>query len=214
MTYRVGLSGGIGSGKSTVAALFQELGVQIIDSDAIAHRLTQVRGEAIPLIRGAFGDAYINADGALNRAKMRSLVFSHDDAKVRLEAILHPLILSQMMEEAETAAGVPYVILVIPLLFEFPGFRALVHRTLVVDCPEETQIQRTMARSALSREEVRTIMARQISRADRLKLANDIIQNEDSLEELRPRVLELHHLYLDCSSRMGAFPSGGARQNN
>lgn len=214
MTYRVGLSGGIGSGKSTIAAIFQELGVKVIDSDAIAHHLTQAGGAAIPSIRAAFGDAYIDADGAMDRARMRGLVFSEREARIRLEAILHPLILARMLEASEDPADSPYVLMVVPLLFEAPGFRRIVDRALVVDCDEETQIARTMARSTLSRQAVQAIMAQQMSRAQRLKLADDVIHNAGAMETLRPQVLQLHQFYLDRSSGSPPRPSGGAPQNN
>lgn len=200
MSYRVGLSGGIGSGKSTVAALFAELGVPIIDSDAIAHALTQPGGIAIPLIRKAFGREYVTVEGALDRARMRELVFATPRAKQELEGILHPLILSRMLEAAAAVADAPYQIFVVPLLFESAGFRGLVDRALVVDCPEETQIARAMARSGLSGEAVLAIMAGQLARAERLKRADDVIENDGSLEQLRPKVAALHRFYLDRSS--------------
>lgn len=214
MSYRVGLSGGIGSGKSTVAAMFRELGVKVIDSDAIAHHLTQAGGEAIPLIRNAFGQEYVDAEGAMERARMRGLVFSDGEARRRLESILHPLILARMLEASEDPGDAPYLLFVVPLLFESPGFRKLVNRTLVVDCSEEAQIERTMARSALRRDDVQAIMARQISRAERLRLADDVIQNAGGVDQLRPQVLRLHQMYLDRSSELPPRPSGCAPQNN
>lgn len=214
MSYRVGLSGGIGSGKSTVAAMFQELGVRVIDSDAIAHRLTQPGGDAIPLIREMFGAEFLTAEGAMDRARMRKLAFGDVGAKRKLEAILHPLILSRMLEESEDVTDTPYLLLVVPLLFEAPGFRKLVHRTLVVDCPEQAQIERTMARSGLSREEVLAIMSRQLARPERLRQADDVIRNDEGVEQLRARVRELHRQYLDRSSGMPPRSSGGASQNN
>lgn len=214
MSYRIGLSGGIGSGKSEVAAIFQELGVKVIDSDALAHRLTQAGGEAVPLIRATFGDAYLDAAGAMDRARMRGLVFSDPQARARLEAILHPLILARMLEDAEDPTDAPYVLMVVPLLFESPGFRKIVDRTLVVDCSEETQIARTMARSALSRQAVQAIMAQQMPRTGRLQLADDIIDNAGGMESLRAQVLRLHQLYLDRSSQSPLRPSGGVPQNN
>lgn len=201
MSYRVGLSGGIGSGKSTVAALFAELGVPIIDSDLISHELTRPGGTAIPLIRRAFGTEYVTAEGALDRTRMRERIFAHPQAKRELEAIMHPLILSRMLEAAaEASAGAPYLMLVVPLLFESAGFRGMVDRALVVDCQEEVQIERTVARSGLDREAVRAIMAGQLSRTERLKRADDIIENDGSPEQLRPKVAELHRFYLDRSS--------------
>ncbi len=214
MSYRVGLSGGIGSGKSTVAAMFADLGVKIIDSDAIAQRLTQPNGDAIPLIREAFGAEYVTGEGAMDRARMRKLVFADRAAKLKLEAILHPLILSRMLSDAEAATEAPYLLLVVPLLFESPGFRKLVQRTLVVDCPEEAQIERTMARSGLSREDVGAIMAGQISRSERLSLADDILHNDEDKMALRKKVLELHRRYLAHSSEWTRHSSGRAPQNN
>lgn len=206
MNYRVGLSGGIGSGKSTVAALFHELGIEVIDSDAISHRLTQAGGGAISLIKDEFGEGLLNIEGALDRARMRELVFSDAAAKQRLEAILHPMIRSEMLAQADAARS-RYVLLVVPLLFEAPGYRELVQRALVVDCPEEAQVTRTMQRSGLTEREVRAIMARQIPRAERLKRADDVIRNDGSLEELRAQVTQLHRLYLDRSSETIPRPS-------
>ncbi len=202
MSYRVGLTGGIGSGKSAVAALFREQGIAVIDSDASSHQLTQAGGAAIPEIRAAFGAAYMEAGGALDRAKMRALVFSDPGARKRLEAILHPLIRAEMLAQAEAAAASPYVLLVVPLLFEAPKYRDLVQRTLVVDCAEETQVTRTMQRSALSGAEVRAIMAQQMPRAERLRLADDVIHNDGGMDELRRQVLQLHLAYLSRSSEI------------
>ncbi len=206
MNYRVGLGGGIGSGKSTVAALFHELGVAVIDSDTISHWLTQADGGAIQMIKKEFGDKYIGGDGALDRARMRTLVFSDDTAKQRLEAILHPMIRSEMLAQAATARS-PYVLLVVPLLFEAKNFRELAQRALVVDCPEEVQVARTMQRSGLTESEVRAIMARQIPRSERLKLADDVIHNDGSMEHLRTQVAHLHQLYLGRSSETPPRPS-------
>lgn len=202
MSYRVGLTGGIGSGKSAVAALFQEQGISVIDSDAISRQLTQAGGAAIPEIRAAFGAAYVEAGGALNRAKMRALVFSDPGARKRLEAILHPQIRAEMLAQAEAAAASPYLLLVVPLLFEAPNYRELAQRTLVVDCAEETQVVRTMQRSALSAAEVRAIMAQQMPRAERLRQADDVIHNDGGMDELRRQVLQLHLTYLSRSSEI------------
>lgn len=207
MSYRVGLTGGIGSGKSAVAALFREQGIPVIDSDAISHQITQAGGAAIPGISAAFGPACLNADGALDRARMRELVFSDPAAKRKLEAILHPLIRTLMLEQADAAAGSPYLLLVVPLLFETPNYRELAQRTLVVDCAEQTQVARTMQRSGLSAAEVRAIVAHQIPRAERLRLADDVIHNEGSMDELRGQVLRLHQAYLSRSSETSFHPS-------
>lgn len=202
----VGLTGGIGSGKSTVSELFSELGTTVIDSDAISHRLTQAGGDAVPQIRTAFGAEFLDADGALDRPKMRQRVFSDRAAKLRLEAILHPLIRAHMLEQA-LAAQSSYVMLVVPLLFETPNYRELVQRTLVVDCPETVQVERTVRRSGLSEAEVRAIIAQQMARAERLRLADDIIHNDGSLDELRQQVAMLHETYSRLSSVSPYLPS-------
>ena len=200
MSYRIGLTGGIGSGKSTVAALFKEYGVKVIDSDVISHQLTQTGGAAIPAIRSVFGDACINADGALDRPWMRQLVFSDAATKKQLEGILHPLIRAQMLVQAQAADEEPYLLLVVPLLFEAVDYRSLVQRTLVVDCAPATQIARAMLRSGLGEQEVRAIIAQQITRAERLKRADDIIQNDADMDTLRLQAERLHRRYLSFSA--------------
>ncbi|MBI3901536.1 MAG: dephospho-CoA kinase [Nitrosomonadales bacterium] len=196
MTFRVGLTGGIGCGKSTVAALFAERGVAIVDSDEISHRLTRPGGEAIAAIRAEFGGDYIDAAGALDRARMRQRVFADPVAKKRLESILHPLIRAQTQALSGSAGSAPYVLLVVPLLFETGNYLELVRRTLVVDCAEQTQIARAMTRSKLSEAEVRAIMAQQITRAERLKRADDIIRNDGDMAGLSAQVEEVHQRYL------------------
>lgn len=200
MTIRVGLTGGIGCGKSTVAAMFREFGACVIDSDAISHQLTQPSGAAIEALRAAFGDSYIDASGALDRVRMRHLAFSDTAARQRLEGILHPLIRAQMLEHIRTAGTAPYFLLVVPLLFETPAYHELVQRTLVVDCTEATQIVRTMQRSGMSEQEVRAIIAQQIARTERLRLADDIIGNDAGMDALRPQVARLHLCYLALST--------------
>ena len=200
MTYVIGLTGGIGSGKSTVAGLFEELGVSVIDSDIISHELTQSGGIAIEPIRQAFGDQAIDAHGALNRAHMRKLIFSDVDAKLCLEAILHPLIHVQLSERialnTQAERALPYLLVVVPLLFEIPGFLDLVNHTLVVDCAEATQLTRAMKRSALDERTVRAILTAQISRVERLRRADQIIHNDDALDTLKQQVIQLHQRYL------------------
>lgn len=208
MIYRVGLTGGIGSGKSTVASLFKECGVLVIDSDVISHQITQSGGVAIAAIRTTFGDDYIDASGALNRVLMRQLIFSDHAAKLKLEAILHPLIRAQILTQIDDAQinstpASPYLLLVIPLLFETLNYRELVQRTLIVDCAETTQIARTMQRSNLNEQTVRAIMASQISRTERLRLADEIIQNDGNLDILRQQIIKLHQHYLAISSGIG-----------
>ena len=196
MNYCIGLTGGIGSGKSTVAELFQEHGVAIADSDAISHQLTQSGGAAIEAIHAAFGGSYIDSSGALDRARMRQRVFSDIVARQRLEGILHPLIRTQILVQIQAAGAVPYSLVVVPLLFETSGYRELVRRTLVVDCAEATQLARAMQRSMLSEQEVRAIMAQQISRTERLRRTDDVIQNDGDLSALRQQVECLHQRYL------------------
>lgn len=200
MSYRVGLTGGIGSGKSTVAELFAELGVPIIDTDIISHQLTQAGGTAIASIQQKFGNEYIDSAGALNRDLMRQRVFSDPLAKQNLESILHPLILSQARSRAE-ANTAPYVMLIVPLLFESSDYRHWLDRTLLVDCTENTQIRRAVSRSGLSESAVRSIMSQQLTRSQRALLADDIIQNEGDLSALKPQVERLHRHYLDLAAR-------------
>ena len=200
MSYRIGLTGGIGSGKSTVATLFADCGATVIDSDAISHRLTQPGGAAIVAIRAAFGDDYIAADGALDRARMRQRVFSDPAAKLQLEAILHPLIRTQMLAQVG-ASTAPYLLLVVPLLFEAAGYLDLVQRTLVVDCAEALQVTRAMQRGGLDEQTVRAIMATQMPRAERLRRADEFIKNNGSPDDLRRQVEQLHRRYLAISAR-------------
>lgn len=193
--FTVGLTGGIGSGKSSVARLFADKGVTVVDADEISHRLTTAGGAAIEPIRSAFGDQMIAPDGALDRVRMRELVFSAPDAKRTLERILHPLIGAQARREVDTARG-PYVIHMIPLLIEGGNAKARFDRVLVVDCPEETQIERVMARSGLKRTEVESIMAAQASRTQRLTQADDIVDNSGDPSALEPQIERLHAQYL------------------
>jgi dephospho-CoA kinase len=195
MPFCVGLTGGIASGKSSAAALFQELGAAIVDTDAIAHELTRPGAAAMAGIRSAFGPAFIAADGSLERAKMRRLVFNDPDAKARLEGILHPLIREHARARI-IAAQQPYVIVVVPLLIETGAYRDLIQRVVVVDCNEELQVVRAMQRSQLEEREVRAILAAQLPRAERLKRADDVIDNSGDIEALRRQIEKLHARYL------------------
>jgi len=195
MSFVVGLTGGIGSGKSTVAELFAVLGAAIVDTDAIAHELTAERGAAMSEIGAEFGPGIVLPSGALDRTEMRRLVFSDASAKGRLEAILHPLIRRESDARCAALATAPYVILVVPLLVESRGYRERVQRILVVDCDEETQISRVMARSGLSVAEVRLIMATQASRVERLAEADDVILNNEDRAKLEPQIRGLHQRY-------------------
>ena len=199
MPYVVGLTGGIGSGKSAAAQTFEEFGATVIDTDAIAHALTGPGGAAIAPIRAAFGADYITAAGALARARMRELVFADAAKKSVLEAILHPLIRQRSGELVQAARG-PYVILMVPLLIESRDYRGRCQRILVVDCPEELQVERVVTRSGISAAQVRAIMATQASRAARLAAADDVIDNSRDPAHLRREVEALHRRYLQLAA--------------
>lgn len=201
--FTVGLTGGIGSGKSTVARAFEAHGIEVIDADALAHGLTAPEGAAIPTIRAAFGAGVIDASGALDRARMRRLAFADASARKRLEAILHPMIRAETDRLARRARSA-YVILMIPLLIESGDPHTRCDRVLVVDCPAEEQIRRAMARSALPRADVEAIMATQVSRANRLAAADDVVDNSVEPAGIDAQVEILHRRYLDLASRRGA----------
>ena len=192
----IGLTGGIGSGKSTVADLFSHLGVTVVDTDRIAHELTGAEGAAMPEIIAAFGKDIALPQGALDRAAMRQRVFTDASAKTRLEAILHPKIRQESRQRCQ-AATLVYVLLAVPLLVETGVWRQEVRRVLVVDCDEATQIARVKARSALSAAEVLAIMATQATRSERLAVADDVILNNGTPEALEPQVQALHLRYLE-----------------
>ncbi|MQA20525.1 dephospho-CoA kinase [Rugamonas rivuli] len=199
LPFSIGLTGGIGSGKSTVADLFAARGASIVDTDQIAHSLTAPGGAAMPAIVAEFGAEFADANGALDRARMRALVFADPGAKIRLEAILHPRIRDTALAAAEAATG-SYVMFAVPLLVESGSWRARVTRVLAVDCPEEVQIARVMARNNLPETQVRAIMATQASRQQRLAAADDIIENGGGIEALEPQIARLHDLYLQMRS--------------
>ena len=200
MPFCIGLTGGVGSGKTSAARIFQELGAAVVDTDEIAHDLTRPGGAAVAAIRSEFGADYVAADGGLDRAKMRRLVFTDPVARKTLETILHPLI-GRDSQARIAAAQQPYVLVVVPLLLETGAYRELIGRVLVIDCDEERQIARAMKRSALSSDEVRAIMAAQLPRAERLKRADDVLDNDGSMDALRRQVRELHEKYLALARR-------------
>ena len=204
--FTVGLTGGIGCGKSTVADAFGALGATIVDTDAIAHALTGPHGAAMPALVATFGPACAGPDGALDRAAMRALVFSDLSAKASLEAILHPLIRDAASAAAAAATG-PYVIYVVPLLVESGSWRERVGRIVVIDCPEMLQISRVMSRNGLPEAQVKAIMATQASRDQRLAVADDVIHNDGDLAALGPQIAHLHQIYLAISERMATIPS-------
>jgi dephospho-CoA kinase len=192
VNYLVGLTGGIGSGKSTVADMFAAQGARIVDTDLISRQLTQADGAALPAIRAAFGADVIDADGTLNRNKMRELVFGNPAEKKRLESILHPLIYEQTRQQANASTDAPYTLVVVPLLFESGRYTDWLHRIITVDCPEEIQISRTMQRSHMDEGAVRAIMATQFSRTQRLALADEIITNNGTLDDLKAQIIGMH----------------------
>lgn len=195
MVYCVGVTGGIGSGKSSAAALFAERGAGVVDTDDIAHELTRGGGQAMPAIIAAFGTGIAASDGSLDRAAMRQRVFAEPAQRKVLEGILHPMIRAEACERVNRSAA-PYVLLVVPLLLETNGYSGLVQRVLVIDCEESLQISRTMRRSALTEEAVRAIMATQLPRQQRLARADDILRNDGDLVQLRGEVARLHDRYL------------------
>jgi dephospho-CoA kinase len=197
--FKVGLTGGIGSGKSTVADLFAGQGVPVIDTDVIARALTAPGGMALDAVRAAFGDQVMQADGALDRAALRRRVFSDADARHQLEAILHPRIRLAVEQQLATLSA-PYVLIVIPLLVETGAYQEVLDRVLLVDCPEDQQITRVMARSGFTLDEVKAILAAQAGRAARLAIADDVISNTASPEALRTQVAALHRRYLAFST--------------
>lgn len=198
MTFIIGLTGGIGCGKSSASQIFSEFGIDVVDTDVIARQLTQPGGRAIDSIRDVFGNTFLTTEGALDREKMRNLVFSDSRARQQLEKILHPLILQETLAQIEQSRS-PYTILVVPLLLETNDYNPIVQRILVVDCEERIQISRTIARSQLSEQQVKAIMAQQISRKDRLQKADDVILNDRGIDFLKVQINQLHHQYLTLS---------------
>lgn len=197
--FSVGLTGGIGSGKTTVANIFAELGAHLVDTDVIAHDLTRENGAAIKSIEATFGSGFILPSGAMDREKMRQHVFSLPNEKKRLEAILHPLIRVETELAARESNGT-YTIFVVPLLVESGSWQQRVNRVLVVDCSEQTQLQRVMTRNGMKREQVLSIMHAQASRKQRLNAADDIIESEVTLDELNLEVRRLHDKYVTLSA--------------
>lgn len=191
---RIGLTGGIASGKSTVADMFAELGVPVIDTDTIAREVVRPGKPALAEIRETFGAGVIATDGTLDRSAMRGIVFGDDAARHRLESILHPRIGRATRKQAETAGGA-YQVIVVPLLVE-SSLREFVDRVLVVDCDEETQVARLLTRDAESENQARRMLAAQSSRAERLAIADDVVANDGTLDDTREQVLALHQRYL------------------
>lgn len=195
--FRVGLTGGIGSGKTTVAALFQRLGAEIIDADALVHELIAPGGAAIEALRAEFGPDVLSPDGGLDRPAMRARAFADSGVRRRLEGILHSRVrIAAEQRAAGLPAGTPYAMFVIPLLVESRDWAARVHRVLVVDCPESTQLARVCARPGVDAATALAIIRTQAERAARLAVAHDVIFNEGPLALIEARAARLHECYV------------------
>ncbi|MDX7776865.1 dephospho-CoA kinase [Aeromonas hydrophila] len=202
--YIVAITGGIGSGKTTVANQFAELGIEVVDADVIAREVVEPGTPALAAIAAHFGSEVITPDGQLNRRRLRERVFTDPQAKGWLNALLHPLIRTEMQRQC-AAARSPYCLLVVPLLVE-NRLTALANRVLVIDVDEATQIERTCRRDGVSHEQAQAILAAQASRAERLAVADDVLDNQNGTPEaIKSRILALHETYL-------AFASQQARQ--
>ncbi|RTE86308.1 MULTISPECIES: dephospho-CoA kinase [Gammaproteobacteria] len=193
----VGLTGGIGSGKSSVSALFEEKGIKVVDADIIAREVVTVGSPLLTEIAKHFGDKVINEDGSINRAQLREIVFSNPDEKTKLNQLMHPVIRKHIVDALSSAQSA-YVILSAPLLFE-NNLDAITHRDLVVDVPEHIQIERTSARDKVNQTQVESIIKAQISRNERLEKADDIIDNSGPQSFLNKQVDELHAKYLELA---------------
>ncbi|HEX9877514.1 MAG TPA: dephospho-CoA kinase [Gammaproteobacteria bacterium] len=195
--FRVGLTGGVASGKSTAAKLFAELGAGIVDTDAVAREVVDFGEPGLEAVAAEFGDAILQSSGELDRRALRELVFRQPERRKRLEAILHPLIRARTAQRlAELAA--PYAIVVVPLMFE-TGFDTLVDRTAVVDCPEATQLARLQRRDGLEGSDAQAMLDAQLDRRARLSQADDIIDNSGDIEQLKTRVAALHTRYMELA---------------
>ena len=196
--FSVGLTGGVGSGKSTIASMFSNRGAALVDADAVAHQLTSVGCAAIGALRDAFGDEAIAADGSLDRVYMRARVFYDAVLRTKLEGLLHPMIRSAMNELADRQVleGATYVVRVVPLLVEGGNWRRYADRLLLVDCSDATQLARVRARPGIDDATARRIIAAQATRAERLAVADDVLFNEASLDQMDRRVARLHQTYV------------------
>ncbi len=196
--FLIGLTGGIGSGKSTAAQHFRDLGVDVVDVDAVSRSVTAAGGAGIDAVREAFGDEAVDASGAMNRAYIRELVFENPSERKRLEGILHPIIQRESLKALEAATS-PYCIVDVPLLFESGFWKGKADRILVVDVPQEVQIERVKLRSGLTEERILSIIRAQTSRGDRIALADDIVSNTLGKEDLQRAVGLLHQKYLSMA---------------
>ncbi len=196
----IGLTGGIGSGKTTVSDLFEELGIEVVDADVVSRQLTAVNGGAMPEIIKHFGAEGASPDGSMNRKFIRELVFSNPVAKTVLENILHPLIRKECQHQLDASQS-PYTILSVPLLIESPFWRSSIDRLLVVEAPEALRVERVVQRSHLTSEAVKKIISTQATTAQRLDAADDVIENVGAFEMLKASVLKLHAMYLSLSRK-------------
>ena len=195
--YIIGMTGGIGSGKTEATKLFTELGVPIVDADIISHELTARGQVTLKEIAQAFGQDILNDDGDLNRTALRKKVFANSEARKSLEDILHPAIFNKALEALKKNASAPYQILAIPLLFESDRYLEIISRSLVIDSPIEMQITRASKRDGLLEADIQKIIGVQMSRTKRNSLADDLILNDGSIEELRQKIKQLHEKYIN-----------------
>ncbi len=209
MTFVVGLTGGIGSGKSAVADAFAALGIDVTDTDRLAHALTAPGEPGYAAVLAAFGTDLRRSDGTLDRTRLREIVFADAAARARLEGLLHPLIREAARSEIAGWKS-RYGILVVPLLFERGGLAHVVQRTLVVDCPEDLQLLRVAARSGLTHAEISTIMATQLPRADRLARADDVLDNSGPPSAIAPQVAVLDRRYRALAAKSAGEPECAA----
>lgn len=201
--YRVGLTGGIGSGKSAVAARFAALGAAVVDTDLISRTLTGPGGQAMAEIQRRFGPDFLLPDGGLDRRRMRAEIFSRPPSRTALEEILHPMIQAAALRQS-VAAAAPYVILVVPLLVETGTYMDLVDRVLVVDCAPALQLARTIRRDGIPEAEAQAIIASQADRGGRLAVADDVLDNSGGLEEMEDQVHRLHARYLRLAQNISS----------
>lgn len=189
--FLIGLTGGIGSGKTTVSKMFEELGVPVVDADVVSRELTACGGKAVEAVRAAFGGGSVDDQGAMNRAFIRERVFRDENEKKKLESILHPMIQKECLDRLASLKA-PYAVVSVPLLVESAFWLQKVDRVLVIDLPEEEQIKRTVKRDSLTEEIVKKIIAKQASRKERLNAADDVIENYSDVSSLRLSVAKLH----------------------
>ena len=193
----IGLTGGIGSGKTAISNKFEQLGINLVDADIVAREVVAIGSDGLNQIHAHFGSDILNEDKTLNRAKLRELIFKDESQKTWLNNLLHPMIRAKIIYQLNQFSS-PYVILVAPLLFE-NNLNELCHRTLLIDVPVEAQIQRTTSRDNVSEAQVKNIIAAQMPREDKLKLADDVLDNSLSLTSADKKVMALHQSYLNLS---------------